>query len=94
MDEREPQVDLMEKYYKTQKECKRLTVENKELEIRQKALIEKKKEKEKYKYIQEIPPLSKSNPPEIKENIPPSTPETQLIKVSPHFKTKKIKKLK
>ena len=69
-------------------------------------MIEKKKEKENYKYIQEIPPLSKSNPPEIKElsiastskeikeNIPPSTPETQLIKVSPHFKTKKIKKLK
>ena len=43
MDEHKPKVDLMEKYYKTQKECKRLTAENKELEIRQKALIEKKK---------------------------------------------------
>ena len=32
MDEREPLVDLMEKYYKTQKECKKLTEENKELE--------------------------------------------------------------
>ena len=67
-------------------------------------MIEKKKEKEKHKSIQEIPLLSKSNPYEIKElsiastskeiNIPPSTPETQLIKVSPHFKTKKFKKLK
>ena len=67
-------------------------------------MIEKNKEKEKYKYFQEIPLLSISNPPEIKElsiastleeikeNIPPSTPETQLIKVSPQFKTKKIKK--
>ena len=69
-------------------------------------MIEKKKEKEKHKSILEIRLLSKSNPPEIKElsiastlkeikeNIPPSTPETQLIKVSPQFKAKKIKKLK
>ena len=69
-------------------------------------MIEKKKEKENYKSIQEIPLLSKSNPyeinelsiasilNEIKENIPPSTQETQLIKVSPQFKAKKIKKLK
>ena len=32
----------MEKYYKTEKECKRLTEENKELEIKQKEQIEKK----------------------------------------------------
>ena len=32
----------MEKYIKTQKECKRLTEENKELEIKQKAKIEEK----------------------------------------------------
>ena len=42
IDEHKPKVDLMEKYYKTQKECKKLNEENKELEIKHKALIEKK----------------------------------------------------
>ena len=42
LDEHKDKVDLMEKYYKTQSECKRLTVENKELETKKKSLIEEK----------------------------------------------------
>ena len=66
-------------------------------------MIEKKKEKENYKYIQEIRLLSKSNPPEIKElsisstskeikeNIPPSTPECSLLGYIHNSKQKKSK---
>ena len=55
--------------------------------------MKKRKEEEKYKSIEEIPSLSSKSKPyeikeflitstiiEIKENIPTSTPETQLIK--------------